>query len=50
MYPFSSFVAEAGGALGLFLGFSFLMLWNVLEASKETKEGRHLGGVIKKPS
>ena len=26
-YDFSSFVAEVGGALGLFLGFSFYLLW-----------------------
>ena len=25
LYPFISFLAEAGGSLGLFLGFSFLM-------------------------
>ena len=24
LYPFESFLAELGGALGLFLGFSFL--------------------------
>ena len=29
LYPFQSFLAEAGGSLGLFLGFSFLSLWNV---------------------
>ena len=28
MYPFVSFVAEFGGALGMFLGFSFLMVWD----------------------
>ena len=31
VYPFESLVAEVGGALGLFLGFSFLMIWDVLE-------------------
>ena len=30
-YPFSSFLAEFGGALGLFLGFSFLMVWDWLQ-------------------
>ena len=25
IYPFNSFIAEIGGSLGLFLGFSFLM-------------------------
>ena len=28
LYPFSSFLAEFGGALGLFLGFSFLTVWD----------------------
>ena len=28
VYPFNSFVAEFGGAMGLFLGFSFLMIWD----------------------
>ena len=28
IYPFASFVAEFGGALGLFLGFSFFMIWD----------------------
>ena len=31
MYPFVSFVAEFGGGLGLFLGFSFISLWDLLE-------------------
>ena len=31
LYPLESFVSEFGGALGLFLGFSFLMVWEVLE-------------------
>ena len=30
-YPFTSFVAEFGGALGLFLGFSFLNLWDFIK-------------------
>ena len=30
MYPATSFVAEVGGALGLFLGFSFLGLWDII--------------------
>ena len=29
LYPLPSFVAEVGGALGLFLGFSFFSLWEV---------------------
>ena len=31
VYPFSSFLAEFGGALGLFLGFSFLCVWDLLQ-------------------
>ena len=30
VYPFISFFAELGGSLGLFLGFSFLTLWDVV--------------------
>ena len=29
-FPFQSFVAECGGCLGLFLGFSFLLVWDGL--------------------
>ena len=28
LYPFTSFLAEFGGALGLFLGFSFMTIWH----------------------
>ena len=31
VYPFSSFLAEFGGALGLFVGFSFMLVWDVLQ-------------------
>ena len=31
VYDLVSFVSEGGGALGLFLGFSFLTCWEVLE-------------------
>ena len=31
VYGFVSFVSEFGGSLGLFLGFSFLMVWDLLE-------------------
>ena len=30
LYPLNSFVAEVGGALGLFFGFSFIGLWKSL--------------------
>ena len=30
IYPFESYLAEVGGALGLFLGFSFVGLWDTL--------------------
>ena len=30
VYPFMSFFAELGGSLGLFLGFSFLTLWDLV--------------------
>ena len=33
IYPIESFVSEFGGALGLFLGFSFLMIWDLLSSS-----------------
>ena len=32
VYGFVSFVSEFGGSLGLFLGFSFLMVWEILES------------------
>ena len=31
LYPFSSFLAEFRGALGLFLGFFFMMVWDWLQ-------------------
>ena len=30
IYPIESFISEFGGAMGLFLGFSFMMIWDVL--------------------
>ena len=30
-YPFYSLLAEFGGALGLFLGFSFMTFWDLAE-------------------
>ena len=31
LYGLSSFIAEMGGILGLFLGFSFMAIWDSLE-------------------
>ena len=31
LYPLSSLVAGFGGTFGLFVGFSFLMFWDLLE-------------------
>ena len=31
IYPFSSLLAEFGGVLGLFLGVSFITLWDGVE-------------------
>ena len=33
VYPLESFVSEFGGAMGLFLGFSFIMMWDLLASS-----------------
>ena len=30
IYPVESFISEFGGAMGLFLGFSFMMIWDLL--------------------
>ena len=32
IYDTNSFISEAGGALGLMVGFSFIMLWDITEA------------------
>ena len=31
LYGLSSFIAEVGGTLGLFLGFSFMAVWDGIE-------------------
>ena len=31
VYPAVSFIAELGGSLGLFVGFSFLTVWDCLD-------------------
>ena len=33
VYPLESFISEFGGALGLFVGFSFMMVWDIIEMS-----------------
>ena len=33
VYPVESFISEFGGALGLFVGFSFMMIWDIIELS-----------------
>ena len=34
IYPLTSLVAEFGGTLGLFLGFSFMAIWDGLQYVK----------------
>ena len=29
-YPFASLIADVGGVLGLFIGFNFLMVWELI--------------------
>ena len=40
-YPFITLLADFGGVLGLFIGFNFLMIWDiivfVIEKSKAAK-------------
>ena len=36
VYPLDSFIAEFGGALGLFLGFSFLTIWDLMQFGVES--------------
>ena len=31
LYSLSSFIAEVGGVMGLFLGFSFMAIWEAME-------------------
>ena len=38
IYDEISFIAEFGGALGLFLGFSFYMIWDILVPAKDVLE------------
>ena len=36
VYPIDSFIAEIGGALGLFLGVSFLTIWDLIQFGYES--------------
>ena len=37
IYPWQSLVAEFGGSLGLFLGFSLMTIWDAVGALKNLK-------------
>ena len=41
VYPGLSFIAEFGGALGMFLGFSFYMFWDCGEMVAKRWCGQH---------
>ena len=48
VYGFVSFVSEFGGSLGLFLGFSFMMVWEAMEPiflvfQKQLKSSQKVG-------
>ena len=40
IYPLSSLVTEFGGVLGLFLGFSFMALWDGFKEMVKTRDCR----------
>ena len=40
VYPGISFIAEFGGALGLFVGFSFYMIWDFFVFIQEKLSGK----------
>ena len=47
LYPFESFVAEFGGALGLFTGFSFMLFADFVEwILKLFSKGFYTGGPV----
>ena len=43
VYPTMSFISELGGSLGLFVGFSFLTVWDYFDVilDKLTQLNRH---------
>ena len=46
VYPWTSLVAEFGGTLGLFLGFSFMTIWDGLQSlMRWGRQGREYCGV-----
>merc|ERR1712117_775105 len=46
VYPGLSFIAEFGGALGLFLGFSFYMIWDMIVFFQEKLGGKKSGNKL----
>ena len=40
VYPFASFLAEFGGALGLFTGFSFMIIPDIANLLARKMEGK----------
>ena len=46
VYPFDSFIAEFGGALGLFLGFSFLMIWDLIQFGIESIKKHNINKIV----
>ena len=46
VYPFQSFLAEFGGALGLFLGFSFMTIWDSVISLQSFKFSTNLGFLV----
>ena len=46
VYPLDSFIAEFGGALGLFLGFSFLMIWDLIQFGIESIKKHNINKIV----
>ena len=43
IYPLTSFLAELGGSLGMFLGFSLLMIWDIASVAIQLMVAKCLG-------